>query len=236
VDEEQDIKPDGEPAPDNADPKFDGESLKDKSNAPFEANNEDIEITKGAGEDPDLIAEDISEIGTSMESALESIDNEDTSPDIQQPTPYDPEESTGDGYDEPPKPPTEPDAADDGVSPIRESSSPLDRVRNASMTEAPPPSAGEMASITEALDGLGAGGEDDTASFEEQVNDFNEAGGADDGGDSSLPRGSSGDSDGSGIGSFAGASVRHAEQQDDMLREYARRLDEMTRGLENERL
>lgn len=73
-------------------------------------------------------------------------------------------------------------------------------------------------------------------SFGEQVNAFNDAGGVQDFGSAFNGGDDSGAGDSAGMQSFADAATRHSDQQDQMLVEYARRLDDMTLALEAERL
>lgn len=227
--DEQDLTPDGEPEPDNAD-------LKAGDSAPFQPNNDPLDVEQEQ-ESPDDLADEAQSITDSMESALDDTEQDEdmdaslpergeTIPSHQQ-----------DSYENPPEPDSgAPGVAGDQPAPAA-GDHPLLAASQMSMPEAPPPTASELSDITEALNGLGGGAEaTEGDSFGEQVNAFNEAGGADEGGGGGIPGGESGDSGGGGISDFADASVRHAQQQDDMLTEYVRRLDEMTRRLESERL
>lgn len=212
---EEDIKPDGKPGPeDDGYPQEDG-------GYPFQPNNEPLDVEENQ-ESPDDVADDTDDVAKSMEAALESVDEGDST---------DPEISDS----APPAMPRQQPQQDYGRSPFIDQSQALNLPRGMSLNvSSPPPTAEEMSSISEALDGLGSAGEETGDSFGEQLNEFNDAGGADDGGGGGIPGGDSGDS--GGIGQFANSVVNHAQQSDEMLSEYARRLDDLTRRLEAERL
>ncbi len=91
--------------------------------------------------------------------------------------------------------------------------------------------AGLQAEHNDAMEELTA--DDSAQSFGEKLTAFQDAGGT----DGAFPDSSSFDDGGeSPLNDFGSSVVEHAKQQDTMLTEYARRLDDMTRALEMERL
>jgi len=231
-DEQEDITPGGDPGPED-----EGYSKQEYPQSfPFESNKDDLP-SEDEQNDPETLADEAEEAASDLEEAVDSLGEEEQPED-----PQDLGSSNEDGVRAtaplgviPPtaQAPREQSYKSAQLAGLSKS------VSSAPVNEAPPPSASEMADITESLDvgGEEEGGVDED--YGEQVNAFNDAGGADGGGDSGFPgddgAGGSGGGGGS-LGDFSDSAVKHSEQSDQMVIEAIRRMDDLTRKLELERL